>query len=117
MSDFGSDTVAVPYEWYDGEWHRVNHYGYPDYPDGSLRTGATVSEFLWMFSNGGQLEEALILSEDAVSGNESAHYPELDLEQGLDLVSLDLVSPSLATMAATLAFRLKWGCVKTALAL
>ena len=84
ISDFEADTVAVPYEWYDGEWHRVNHYGYPDYPDGSLRTGAEqLSQFLRMFSNGGQLEEALILSEDAVSEMNRAHYPELDSEQGL----------------------------------
>ena len=84
MADFEPDTVAVPYEWGDGEWRRINHYGYPDYPDGSLRTGAEqLSQFLKMFSNGGQLGDALILSEDAVSEMSRAHYPELDSEQGL----------------------------------
>ena len=42
-----------------------------------------MSQFLKMFSNGGQLGDALILSENAVSEMSRAHYPELDSEQGL----------------------------------
>ncbi|MFT5679493.1 MAG: CubicO group peptidase (beta-lactamase class C family) [Myxococcota bacterium] len=84
LADFDESTVAVPYEWYSNDWHGLAHYGYPDYPDGSLRTGAEqLSRFLAMFANGGALGETRILSSDTVAEMQQAHYPNLDDTQGL----------------------------------
>jgi CubicO group peptidase (beta-lactamase class C family) len=84
IADFDEDTVAVPYEWYGGDWHGMAHYGYPDYPDGGLRTGAEqLSRFLAMFASGGALGDVRLLSADTVQQMQQAHYPNLDDTQGL----------------------------------
>ena len=83
IADFDASEVAVPYEWY-GEWEGLSHYGYPDYPDGGLRTGAEqLSRFLAMFASGGALDDVRILSPDSVAQMQQAHYPSLDDDQGL----------------------------------
>lgn len=84
VSDFDESELAVPYEWYDDEWHAVAHYGYPDYPDGSLRTGAEqLATFLLMFSNGGALNGNTVLPVEGVNEMKTVHYPDLDRKQGL----------------------------------
>ncbi|MBM75767.1 MAG: hypothetical protein CMK59_10230 [Proteobacteria bacterium] len=78
------DLVAVPYRWRMGDWRAIEHYGYPDYPDGSLRTGAEqLARFLVMHSNGGHYRDTKIISEDSIAELNTAHYPSLDSGQGL----------------------------------
>ena len=84
LADFDEATVAVPYEWYSDDWHGLSHYGYPDYPDGGLRTGAEpLSRFLTMFVSDGTLDSAEILSPESVAEMQQAHYPGLHSTQGL----------------------------------
>ena len=84
LADLDESTLATPYEWYSGDWHGLAQYGYPDYPDGGLRTGAEpLSRFLTMFAEGGALGDTRILSADGVEEMKQAHYPALDDTQGL----------------------------------
>lgn len=49
------DRIARPYRQQgDGGWHSFGLYGYPDYPDGALRTTATsLAKFLAAYARGG----------------------------------------------------------------
>ena len=40
LADVERDTVAMPYRIHGGRFHPYGQYGYPDYPDGELRTSA-----------------------------------------------------------------------------
>ncbi len=84
MSELDEASVAVPYRRDESEWEAVPHYGYPDYPDGALRTGAEpLAKFLVMFANEGSVDGNQILSEEAVSEMKRPQYPDLDSTQGL----------------------------------
>lgn len=84
ISELNEDSVAVPYFNNGSEWEAIPHYGYPDYPDGALRTGAEpLAKFLLMFANGGVHEGVKILSESGVSEMKRVQYPNLDATQGL----------------------------------
>ena len=84
LADLDEDTLAVPYQWSDGDWQAIEHYGYPDYPDGSLRTGAEqLASFLSMFASAGVRDDVRILSEDSVDGMQTVPYPQLNPSQSL----------------------------------
>lgn len=84
LADLDVDSLAVPYEWYSGDWNALEHYGYPDYPDGALRSGAEpIARFLTMFASNGTLDETTILAADSVEEMRTVHYPSLDEGQGL----------------------------------
>jgi len=84
LADLDEDTLAVPYDWSGEDWQAIEHYGYPDYPDGSLRTGAEqLASFLAMFANEGSRDGTRVLSEDSVADMRTVHYPELSSNQGL----------------------------------
>jgi len=91
LADLDEDILAVPYEWSMGEWEPIAHYGYPDYPDGSLRTGAQqLAKFLLMHANDGHYNDGQIVSVESVETINTAHYPNLDSEQGLIWYEWDL---------------------------
>lgn len=84
LSELSIQDVAIPYRNSDTGWEAVEHYGYPDYPDGALRTGAEpLAKFLSMFANGGSYRDVSILSEESISEMKRAQYPQLDDTQGL----------------------------------
>ena len=84
LSDLRIEDIAVPYLNSDAGWEAVEHYGYPDYPDGALRTGAEpLAKFLSMFSNGGIYRDVSLLSEESISEMKRTQYPQLDDTQGL----------------------------------
>jgi CubicO group peptidase (beta-lactamase class C family) len=84
LADLDQDIVAVPYQWQLQDWEPYDHYGYPDYPDGSLRTGAEqLAGFLLMHSNKGTYQQTTIVSQESVEEMNSVHYPDLDSQQGL----------------------------------
>lgn len=84
LADLDEDSLAVPYDWDGSDWSAVEHYGYPDYPDGALRSGAEpIARFLTMFDSGGALDGTTILAADTVEEMRTAHYPSLDDTQGL----------------------------------
>jgi len=84
LADLDETILAVPYEWNLGDWKPVAHYGYPDYPDGSLRTGAEqLAKFLVMHSNDGRYKDTQIVSPESVAEMNTVQYSSLDSMQGL----------------------------------
>ena len=84
LAELDEDTLAVPYQWSDDDWQPIEHYGYPDYPDGALRTGAEqLASFLSMFANAGVRDDVRILAEDTVDLMQTVPYPQLNSRQSL----------------------------------
>ena len=84
LADLDEDSIAVPYDGDGSDWSAVEHYGYPDYPDGALRSGAEpIARFLTMFASGGTLDGTTILAADTVEEMQTVHYPSLNENQGL----------------------------------
>jgi CubicO group peptidase (beta-lactamase class C family) len=84
LAGLDENIVAMPYEWNLNDWEAFGHFGYPDYPDGQLRTGAEqLATFLAMFHNGGEVQGTRIVSAESVSQMNTAHFPDLDSSQGL----------------------------------
>lgn len=91
LSGLNEDDVAVPYIRTDDGLEGLSHYGYPDYPDGALRTGAEpLATFLAMFVNGGTYDGIEILSPQGVTEMKRIQYPQLDGTQGLIWYSRDI---------------------------
>ena len=91
IADLDETVLAVPYEWRLGDWKPIAHYGYPDYPDGSLKTGAEqLARFLAMHSNDGRYKDTQIVSPESVAEMNTAQYPSLDAMQGLIWYEWDL---------------------------
>jgi CubicO group peptidase (beta-lactamase class C family) len=84
LADFDVDTVAVPHSGYGGDRTPYGHYGYPDYPDGQLRSSAAdLARFLLAFDQGGALDGGRILEESTVDQMWTPQVPEVDDTQGL----------------------------------
>ncbi len=75
LADLGSAPIAMPYRCNDNSsggtstivYQPLGQYGYPDYPDGSLRTSARqLARFLGAIMNGGMLNGARILEASTV---------------------------------------------------
>jgi CubicO group peptidase (beta-lactamase class C family) len=75
LADLGSAPIAMPYRCNanssDGKsatvCHPLGQYGYPDYPDGLLRTSARqLARFLGAIINGGELDGTRILKASTV---------------------------------------------------
>jgi CubicO group peptidase (beta-lactamase class C family) len=78
----------MPYIWAGSSYQPTGHYGYPDYPNGALRTSAeSLARFMAMAMDGGELEGVRILAEDTMVEMWTPHYPELDDTQGLSWYS------------------------------
>jgi len=86
FADFAPDTVAMPYGWKAASQKFVpyGHYGYPDYPNGCLRSSAfDLARFLLVHMNRGGLGGVQVLSPAAVAEMQTVQYPALDPTQGL----------------------------------
>ena len=86
LAEVRASQVATPTRWsndthtYEGR----RQYGYPDYPDGELRTTATsLGRHLAMFSNGGALDGVRVLSEESVRAMVRRQVPDISPGQGL----------------------------------
>lgn len=65
-----SDTtrIARPYTYYNGAYLDAGLYGYPDYPDGQLRTTATdLARFMTMYLQYGSYEGSRVLDSATVA--------------------------------------------------
>ena len=72
LADITTDNLAMPYKFRlsIGQNEPVYQFGYPDYPDGGLRTSANnLSKWLMAFMNDGEYNDARVLSE----GDEAGH--------------------------------------------
>ncbi len=78
------NRIAIPYEYDGGQYQPQAHYGYPDYPDGALRTSVLqLARFLIAFINGGVYKNAHILKAGTVTEMSAVQFPALQSEQGL----------------------------------
>ena len=79
-------TLAMPYRQCrcTREWEAVGHYGYPDYPNHSLRASAgELARFLAAMMNQGTLEDAKILQSQTVADMQSVCYRDFAPYQAL----------------------------------
>jgi CubicO group peptidase (beta-lactamase class C family) len=86
FADFAPDTVALPHGWSAASQSFVPyaHYGYPDYPNGCLRSSALdLGRFLLAHLNRGTWNGVQLLSPGAAAEMQTVQYPALDPTQGL----------------------------------
>ena len=84
LAELDEAAVAMPYVWRSGAFQPIGHYGYPDYPDGALRTGAEqLARFIAMAMEHGSLDGEAYLQTTTFDEMIQAHYPALDATQGL----------------------------------
>ncbi len=84
LADFDLDQVASPTQWVGGDWDVIDHYGFPDYPNGQLRADArSMARLLAAISQGGSVSGAEVLSPDSVDEMVAVYDEDLDEDQGL----------------------------------
>lgn len=82
----GLDTshVAMPYRYSGGAFVPYGHFGYADYPAGTLRSSAPqLARFLIAHLNFGELEGVRIMDSASVAAATTIQYPSLNNSQGL----------------------------------
>ena len=86
LADVPKADVAMPYRW-SGENDRYvayGQYGYPDYPDGALRTTARqLGHHMGMMMNGGAWNGARVLRRETVREMLHSQIPGIASGQGL----------------------------------
>lgn len=84
LADLRTGMLARPYDGGPGELEPLVHYGFPTYPDGTLRaTIPDLARFLGMMAGGGELEGVRILEASTVTEAAALQVPDLDDTQGL----------------------------------
>lgn len=86
LADLDARRVALPYFYdsYAGRFISFGNYGYPDIPNGALRTTARqLAKFLQMFANGGSLDGTRLLDAATVDEMRRDQVPDLTTGQGL----------------------------------
>ena len=84
LSELDASKVVHPYTWTGTNYTDNGLYGYPDYPDGQLRTTLrALSRFLQMYLNQGSYQGQQILLPNTISQVLTTQYPSLDNTQGL----------------------------------
>ena len=74
----------MPYHWKDGAFVAYGQYGYPDYPDGALRTSALgLASHLRAFVAFGELDGVRILDAGTVREMRRTQFPDVAHGQGL----------------------------------
>jgi CubicO group peptidase (beta-lactamase class C family) len=82
----GLDTshVAMPYQYNGSTFVPYGHFGYADYPAGTLRSSAPqLARFLIAHLNFGELEGVRLLDSATVAATTTVQYPFLSGSQGL----------------------------------
>ena len=86
LADVPAVDVAMPYRWSedDHRYRAIGQYGYPDYPDGALRTTAPqIARHLGMMMNGGTWNGARVLERETVREILRSQNPDTVEGQGL----------------------------------
>ncbi|MFN8388743.1 MAG: serine hydrolase domain-containing protein [Bdellovibrionota bacterium] len=82
----GTAKLATPYHFNGQSFVALNQYGFPDYPDGLVRTSARdLSRFLIALINGGSFQSSKILSGSSVSEIERIQFPLINRSQGIGM--------------------------------
>lgn len=84
LADHDVSNVAVPYDFWGGKQLTYDHFGYPDYPSGQLRSSPyDLGRFLAAYANGGTLDGARILEAATVEEILSPQAPDVEPTQGV----------------------------------
>lgn len=86
LSDFDPNTLAMPYNWNAGaeQYVPIGHYGYPDYPAGTLRSSVMdLSKFLLAIQNDGTYGGAEILDAASTVEMKTVQFPGINATQAL----------------------------------
>ena len=84
LADHDPDLVAMPYSYAGSQYEAYGHFGYPDYPDGQLRSSAAdLARFMLTYIQGGELDGQRILETDTISNMWEALLPDLEPTQGI----------------------------------
>jgi len=76
LRDLDTSLVAHPYGYWGGTYHDYGLYGYPDYPDGLLRTTLhSLAKFLVMNIKGGESNGIRLLDTSTVRLIRTVHIP------------------------------------------
>jgi CubicO group peptidase (beta-lactamase class C family) len=76
LRDLDTSLVAHPYGYWGGAYHDYGLYGYPDYPDGLLRTALpSLAKFLVMNIKGGESNGIRLLDTSTVRLIRTVHIP------------------------------------------
>jgi CubicO group peptidase (beta-lactamase class C family) len=92
LADFDDVAqIASPTDYSRGAWDVLDHYGFPDYPNGQLRADAwSMARFLAAVSQGGTADGVTVLDQDSVDALWQVHAADLDADQGLIWYHWDL---------------------------
>ncbi len=75
LSDLDVDQIAIPYKFSFGKYIPYEHYGFIDYPAGSVRTSVTeLSHFLIAHLNRGLYHDVQILNESTIELMHTVQY-------------------------------------------
>lgn len=84
LSHLDTNDIALPYYFSAGSYHSYGHYGFPDYPDGQLRTSAVqYARHLIALMQKGQIEGVRILDSSTVELITTIQFPSLNAQQAL----------------------------------
>ncbi len=85
LREIPHDNIANPHEILPEKEPRVlNHYGYPSFPDGQLRTTATdYAQILKLMINKGKVNETTFLEEKTVDEYLEIQYPDIAKYQAI----------------------------------
>ena len=84
LSEIKDSDIAVPYEYADGSYKEHQHYGYPTYPDGQIRTTIRdFARFFQLYINKGVWEGKRLISEETIEELLTIQFPEADEYQAL----------------------------------
>lgn len=83
-------TIVKPYEYKNRSFEAIDHYTFPDYPNGGLRSSARdMMHFLSALAQGGLYEGTRILKEGTVEEMLTLQIPNLDNTFGLHAFQVD----------------------------
>jgi len=84
LSDLVEEEIAMPYSQSGGNYTPYGQYGYPDYPNGALRSSAAdMARYMLAVVQDGSLDGAQVLSEESVNQMFAQQIPNIDTRQGL----------------------------------
>lgn len=85
-----NNTIVKPYEYVSGDFEALEHYTFPDYPNGSLRaTPRDMMHFSSALAQEGTFAGFQMLKEATVNEMLSLQIPNLDATQGLITFALE----------------------------
>jgi CubicO group peptidase (beta-lactamase class C family) len=86
LRDLDATKLATPYEYRRGRYVSYGQYGYPDYPNGQLRSSVReLARFLTAHIEAGRLDGQIILRPRSARAMRTVQHPEIASDTGLAL--------------------------------